>query len=86
MAPGTKFDYRNDGVVVDRDEASNLDVALKRPLQVCRYMVDCMVSVHTDPSHARQLADTLIAGDYRGHYSHGLNRFGNCYGREIIHP
>uniref|UniRef100_A0A915KTG8 Malate dehydrogenase n=1 Tax=Romanomermis culicivorax TaxID=13658 RepID=A0A915KTG8_ROMCU len=42
--------------------------------EVKRYMVDCMVKVGTDKSHAEQLADVLIAGDCRGHYSHGLNR------------
>lgn len=33
-----------------------------------------MVAVGTDPDHAQQLADTLAEADYRGHYSHGLNR------------
>lgn len=42
--------------------------------EVRRYMVDCMRSVGTAQSHAEQLADVLIAGDSRGHYSHGLNR------------
>lgn len=45
-----------------------------------RFMVDCMTcdKVKASKSHADQLADVLIAGDYRGHYSHGLNRLGTC--------
>ena len=41
-----------------------------------RFIVDCMRSVDTPVEHAEQLADLLIAADYRGHYSHGLNRLG----------
>ncbi|XP_064423126.1 uncharacterized oxidoreductase YjmC-like isoform X2 [Latimeria chalumnae] len=41
----------------------------------------CMVAVGTKKTHAAALADVLVAGDYRGHYSHGLNRMGsNHYG------
>lgn len=39
-----------------------------------RYILDCMATVKTDPDHAAQLADVLLEADYRGHYSHGLNR------------
>ncbi|GMT15599.1 hypothetical protein PFISCL1PPCAC_6896, partial [Pristionchus fissidentatus] len=39
-----------------------------------RYMVDCITKAGAADSHARQLADVLIEGDVRGHYSHGLNR------------
>lgn len=42
-----------------------------------RFMVDCMTQVGTNKDHALQLAQVLIAGDLRGHYSHGLNRLGN---------
>ncbi|XP_072034931.1 uncharacterized oxidoreductase YjmC-like [Amphiura filiformis] len=34
----------------------------------------CMVSVGTKPDHAAALAEVLVCGDYRGHYSHGMNR------------
>ena len=34
----------------------------------------CMMHVDTRPSHAEVLADNLSMADYRGHYSHGLNR------------
>lgn len=36
----------------------------------------CMVAVGTKPHHARSLAEVLVEGDHRGHYSHGLNRMG----------
>jgi LDH2 family malate/lactate/ureidoglycolate dehydrogenase len=37
-------------------------------------MERCMLAVGTKPDHAKSLASCLIAGDYRGHFSHGLNR------------
>ena len=39
-------------------------------------MIDCMTSVGTAEKNAAYLADVLIAGDRRGHFSHGLNRLG----------
>lgn len=39
-----------------------------------RFILDCMTKVGTDKNHANQLADVLLEADYRGHYSHGLNR------------
>lgn len=44
--------------------------------EVKRFILDCMASVGTAKKHAEELADVLIAADYRGHYSHGLNRLG----------
>lgn len=35
-----------------------------------------MVAVGTKPHHAGSLAEVLVEGDLRGHYSHGLNRMG----------
>lgn len=40
-------------------------------------MERCMLSVGTKKSHALSLAKCLIDADYRGHFSHGLNRLGN---------
>ncbi|GAV00220.1 hypothetical protein RvY_11102 [Ramazzottius varieornatus] len=37
---------------------------------ICR----CLEKVGADPKHAKQMADVLIMGDTRGHFSHGLNR------------
>uniref|UniRef100_A0A0N5B4S9 Malate dehydrogenase n=1 Tax=Strongyloides papillosus TaxID=174720 RepID=A0A0N5B4S9_STREA len=39
-----------------------------------RFIVDCMKNVGTNEGHASLLADVLLKGDNRGHYSHGLNR------------
>lgn len=36
-------------------------------------------------SHAKSLADLLVAGDYRGHFSHGLNRLGMIIIKFIFH-
>ena len=41
-----------------------------------RFMIDALVSVGTTKQNAIQLADVLVAADYQGHYSHGLNRLG----------
>ena len=40
------------------------------------FMERCMLAVGTKPAHAKSLASCLIAGDHRGHFSHGLNRLG----------
>ena len=49
--------------LVDVEEASQF---------ICR----CMEATGAPPAHAASLADVLIAGDKRGHYSHGMNRLG----------
>ncbi|KAK0395343.1 hypothetical protein QR680_001240 [Steinernema hermaphroditum] len=50
--------------------------------EVKRFIVDCMTKVGTDRSHSEQLADVLVCGDHRGHYSHGLNRL-DMYVRDV---
>ncbi|XP_062277392.1 uncharacterized oxidoreductase YjmC-like, partial [Scomber scombrus] len=42
----------------------------------------CMTAVGTKPHHARSLAEVLVEGDHRGHYSHGLNRM-DMYVKDI---
>lgn len=39
-----------------------------------RFMVDCFLASKTPDKHAREMADLLIEADYRGHFSHGMNR------------
>ncbi|VEN44342.1 unnamed protein product [Callosobruchus maculatus] len=39
-----------------------------------RFMVDCFIAVGAPQSHAETVADNLLEADYRGHYSHGMNR------------
>ncbi|CAL1541557.1 unnamed protein product [Lymnaea stagnalis] len=46
------------------------------------FMTRCMEKVGTRPEHARALSDLLVAADYRGHYSHGLNRL-DMYVKDI---
>lgn len=41
-----------------------------------------MVAVNTPREHAAALADALVAADYRGHFSHGLNRL-DMYVNEV---
>ena len=43
----------------------------------------CMAAVGTPSEHCRSLAQVLVAGDFRGHFSHGLNRLGELI-RKII--
>ena len=38
----------------------------------------CLQSVGTKTEHALQHANVLVAADYRGHYSHGINRLGKA--------
>lgn len=39
-----------------------------------RFMVDCFKAVGTPQKHAELMAELLVAADYRGHFSHGMNR------------
>ncbi|VDM41204.1 unnamed protein product [Toxocara canis] len=47
-------------------------VVAKKELRV--FILDCLEAVGCDAIHCEQLADILIYSDYRGHYSHGINR------------
>ncbi|XP_019912127.1 uncharacterized oxidoreductase YjmC isoform X2 [Esox lucius] len=52
--------------------------------QVLSFIERCMLAVGTKPNHARSLAEVLVEGDRRGHYSHGLNRM-DMYVKDIQH-
>lgn len=41
---------------------------------VKRFMIDCFLAVKTPQKHAELMADLLVSADYRGHFSHGMNR------------
>lgn len=41
-----------------------------------RFITECMVKIGTPQTHAEELSQVLLAADYRGHFSHGLNRLG----------
>ncbi|XP_053741972.1 uncharacterized oxidoreductase YjmC-like [Synchiropus splendidus] len=51
-------------------------------LEVQSFIERCMTAVGTKPHHARSLAEVLVEGDNRGHYSHGLNRM-DMYVKDI---
>lgn len=36
--------------------------------------MDCFVASKTPEKHAKLMADLLVSADYRGHFSHGMNR------------
>ena len=38
------------------------------------FVIRCMETVGTRSAHASDLSDLLVAADYRGTYTHGLNR------------
>lgn len=44
-----------------------------------RFIVDCLRAVGAQTAKAEQLAELLVSADYRGHYSHGLNRLGKLW-------
>ena len=44
--------------------------------EVKSFIERSMRAVGTKPDHATSLADNLVMADYRGHFSHGLNRLG----------
>ncbi|CAG9864223.1 unnamed protein product [Phyllotreta striolata] len=41
-----------------------------------RFMVDCLKALGTKQEYAETVAENLLEADYRGHYSHGMNRLG----------
>lgn len=62
--------YQNyDGKVVPKDE-------------VIRFIEDCMHKAGTTPEDAHIVGHHLMTADYRGHFSHGMNRM-QMYVKEI---
>uniref|UniRef100_A0A914WA09 Malate dehydrogenase n=1 Tax=Plectus sambesii TaxID=2011161 RepID=A0A914WA09_9BILA len=55
------------------DESEEIVVSKK---ELRQFVLNCMKAAGSPADHANQLADILITSDYRGHYSHGLNRLG----------
>nr|CAH8869752.1 unnamed protein product [Trichobilharzia regenti] len=50
--------------------------------EVKDFCIRCLTKVGAQKSHSVSLSDVLVSGDYRGHYSHGLNRL-EMYVRDI---
>lgn len=44
--------------------------------EVSKFIVRCMVAAGAPEPNANVLAEVLVTADYRGHFSHGLNRLG----------
>lgn len=42
--------------------------------EVKRFMIDCFMAINTPKKNAELMADVLVSADYRGHFSHGMNR------------
>lgn len=57
------------------DDATELIVPLN---EFHSFVVRVMCEVGISQSDACALADLLVAADYRGHFTHGLNRLGKC--------
>ena len=75
-----------DQVEVEQKEAQPSPKPVILPFQeVTAFINNCMAAVGTKPEHAAQLAEVLIDADYRGHFSHGLNRLGKLAGVQRRH-
>ena len=46
------------------------------PGDLHHFVQRCLTTVGMKDEFAEDLADVILAADYRGHYSHGLNRLG----------
>ena len=44
--------------------------------EMANFMVRALVAAGAHPDHAAKHAALLVTADYRGHFSHGLNRLG----------
>ncbi|XP_060530052.1 uncharacterized oxidoreductase YjmC-like [Cylas formicarius] len=51
--------------------------------EVRRFVEDCFKAVGTTSENASTVATNLVEADYRGHYSHGINRL-NLYIQDIM--
>ena len=58
--------------------------------EVQRFCFDVFTNLGVNKDFAQQTAESLIAADYRGHFSHGINRLGEYFkpfllNLELIH-
>jgi len=66
-------------VILRKLSTTSMMEANSNPLRVSveesrRFMIDCFTASKTPQPHAKQMADLLVEADYRGHFSHGMNR------------
>ena len=50
-----------------------------------QFVQRCMKSLGMKDEYAKDLSELLVAADYRGHHSHGLNRLGKNFSRIICY-
>lgn len=62
--------------------SSASDYRLVEKNEMENFMERCMLAVGTSENHAKSLASCLIAADYQGNFSHGLNRL-EIYIRDV---
>ena len=60
------------------------DYALVSLAEAESFMERCMVAVGAKKSHAKDLATLLVCADYRGHYSHGMNRLSKSSAQILV--
>ena len=56
------------------DKVTGLDDPVVTKDEVARFIGDCMMSAGTSREDAITVAHHLMTADYRGHFSHGMNR------------
>ncbi|XP_052896284.1 uncharacterized oxidoreductase YjmC isoform X1 [Anopheles moucheti] len=74
----SRQDFESSPFITTQHRNMSSSVAAKQGLvaveEARRFMVDCLVKSKTPLAHAKQQADLLLEADYRGHFSHGMNR------------
>ncbi|XP_022911923.2 uncharacterized oxidoreductase YjmC [Onthophagus taurus] len=73
LSNGSSVFYNGVGTQT-RDMAANTESPLVPVKEANRFVKECLEACGTPESHAKAMADLLIEADYRGHYSHGMNR------------
>ncbi|KAI4466948.1 oxidoreductase-related [Holotrichia oblita] len=70
----------------------NVDTPIIPLSESKRFISECLQAVGTPKNHADEMGDLLVEADYRGHYSHGMNRLemyindvksGTCDGKAV---
>ncbi len=56
------------------------------PEEMRQFAQRCLTTVGMKLEFAQDMADVLVAADYRGHYSHGLNRLGRSALQAVQQP
>ncbi|KAH8370617.1 hypothetical protein KR093_004347 [Drosophila rubida] len=64
----------SDSAIARRNMSSSSSANLVAVAESRRFMIDCFKAVNVPEEHAIAQADLLVAADYRGHFSHGMNR------------